>query len=78
MKDLEDQVKPHLAPLARRGPVAVPGPAAARLLVAWAFKTAAVQEMEPNRLKPIDSTARQYLRREGAPPPGVYSSYLLR
>ncbi len=72
MKDLEDAVQPHLETLARRGVATVPGPATARLLVAWAFKTAAVaQEMEPNRLKPIDAAARDYLRVNGEPPPGT-------
>jgi hypothetical protein len=72
MKDLEDAVQPHLATLARQGATTVPDPATARLLVAWAFKTAAVaQEMEPNRLKPIDAAARDYLRVNGEPPPGT-------
>ena len=72
MKDLEDAVQPHLATLAQQGVTAIPDPATAKLLVAWAFKTAAVaQEMEPNRLKPIDTAAREYLRVNGEPPPGT-------
>lgn len=72
MKDLEDATQPHLAWLARQGVITVPDPATARLLVAWAFKTAAVaQEMEPNRLTPIDAAARDYLRVNGEPPHGT-------
>lgn len=72
MKDLEDAVQPQLAKLARQGVTAIPDPVTARMLVAWAFKTAAVaQEMEPNRRKPIDAAARDHLRVNGEPPSGT-------
>ncbi len=72
MKDLEDDVKPHLAVVARIGTAIVPTGSAARLLAAWALKTAAVsQELPPNTLKPIDSMICDYLRQNGEPPPGT-------
>jgi hypothetical protein len=72
MKDLEDDVKLHLAVVARIGTAIVPTGSAARLLAAWALKTAAVsQELPPNTLKPIDSMICDYLRQNGEPPLGT-------